>query len=74
MLSQAPVLTQPDPKQQFILEVDASDLGVGTVLSLSYGPDNKLHPCAFCSRRLAPLEWNYDVGDRELLAIKPFLE
>lgn len=31
--------------------------------------DHKLHPCAFYSRRLIPAEHNYDVGDRELLAV-----
>ncbi|XP_038594284.1 uncharacterized protein LOC119917924 [Micropterus salmoides] len=36
--------------------------------------DNKLHPCAFFSRRLTPTERNYTVGDRELLAVKLALE
>nr|XP_054599305.1 uncharacterized protein LOC129163965 [Nothobranchius furzeri] len=35
---------------------------------------HRLHPCAFFSRRLSPAEQNYDVGDRELLAIKLALE
>lgn len=70
----APVLTLPDPKQQFVVEVDASDLGAGAVLSQRPGGDNKLHPCAFLSRRFSPAERNYDVGDRELLAIKLALE
>ena len=32
--------------------------------------DNKLPPCAFLSHRLSPIEKNYDVGNRELLADK----
>lgn len=74
MLSQTPVLVQPDPQKQFILEVDASDMGVGAVLSQRSGPNQTLHPCAFFSRRLTPSERNYDVGNRELLAIKTALE
>lgn len=31
--------------------------------------DDRLHPCAFFSRHLSPAEWNYDVGNRELLAL-----
>uniref|UniRef100_A0A8C7XSH6 Gypsy retrotransposon integrase-like protein 1 n=1 Tax=Oryzias sinensis TaxID=183150 RepID=A0A8C7XSH6_9TELE len=34
----------------------------------------KLKPCAFFSRKLSPSEQNYDVGNRELLAIKLALE
>lgn len=70
----APVLIQPDPTLQFTLEVDASDSGVGAVLSQRSPADNKLHPCAFFSRRLSPAERNYDIGNRELLAVKLALE
>ena len=41
---------------------------------LSYHKGLTLHPCAFFSRRLSPAEQNYDVGNRELLAIKLALE
>lgn len=33
-----------------------------------------MHPVAYFSRKLSPTERNYDVGDRELLAIKLTLE
>lgn len=58
----APVLVQPDSSRQFIVEVDASDTGVGAVLSQRSASDQKLHPCAFFSRRLSPAEHNYDIG------------
>lgn len=63
------MLTHPDPSEQFIVEVDASDSGVGAVLSQRNKMDHKLHPCAFFSRRLSPAERNYDVRNRELLAV-----
>ncbi|XP_068508006.1 uncharacterized protein tctn1 isoform X2 [Syngnathus scovelli] len=72
--STAPILTLPDPSRQFVVEVDASNQGVGAILSQRAKSDNKLHPCAFLSRRLTPAEQNYDVGDRELLAVKLALE
>uniref|UniRef100_A0A3P9IIW0 Gypsy retrotransposon integrase-like protein 1 n=1 Tax=Oryzias latipes TaxID=8090 RepID=A0A3P9IIW0_ORYLA len=70
----APILIQPDPTRQFIVEVDASDTGVGAVLSQREHTSGKLKPCAFFSRKLSPAERNYDVGNRELLAIKLALE
>ncbi|KAJ8369826.1 hypothetical protein SKAU_G00098540 [Synaphobranchus kaupii] len=72
--SAAPILLHPDTSRQFTVEVDASDTGVGAILSQRSASDNKLHPCAFFSRRLSSAERNYDVGDRELLAIKLALE
>lgn len=74
LFANAPILIQPDPAKQFVVEVDASDSGVGDVLSQFSETDHKTHPCAFFSRRLTPAERNYDVGDRELLAVKLALE
>lgn len=54
------------------VEVDASGIGVGAVLSQLSG--SPLKPCPFFSRRLSPAEKNYEVGDRELLAVKLALE
>ena len=64
----------PDPQRQFVVEVDASIEGVGAVLSQRSEQDGKMHPCAFLSRPLSKAEKNYDVGNRELLAIKVALE
>ncbi len=70
----APVLTIPDPELPFIVEVDASEVGVGAILSQRVIKDNKVHPCAFFSHKLSPAERNYDIGNRELLAVKLALE
>ena len=72
--SSAPILVFPDPVRQFTVEVDASDSGVGAVLSQRSAGDQKMHPCAFFSRKLSPAEQHYDIGNRELLAVKMALE
>lgn len=69
-----PVFIQPDPSKQFVVEVDASAMGVGAVLSQCSSPENRLHPCAFYSRRLIAAISNYDVGNCELLVVKLALE
>ncbi|KAK3541748.1 hypothetical protein QTP86_002145, partial [Hemibagrus guttatus] len=68
----APILCHPD--RLFVVEVDASSSGLGAVLSQRHGDPEKVHPCAFYSRKLMTAEVNYDVGNRELLAIKAALE
>ncbi|KAI2667669.1 Transposon Tf2-9 polyprotein [Labeo rohita] len=70
----APILHHPDPERPFIVEVDASSTGVGAVLSQRQGEPGKTFPCAYYSHKLTPAERNYDVGNRELLAIKLALE
>ena len=68
--SSAPILVHADPSL-LVLEVDATDIGMGAVLSQHSAKDQKLHPCA---RRLTPAGRNYNVGNRELLAVKLALE
>ncbi len=70
----APILVHPNPEEAFIVEVDTSTTGVGAVLSQQQGTPARLHPCAAFSRKLSPAEKNYDIGNRELLAIKLALE
>ncbi|XP_041430600.1 uncharacterized protein LOC121397614 [Xenopus laevis] len=70
----APVLHHPDPSLPFILEVDASENAVGAILSQRSGIKEELHPVAFFSHKMSRSECNYDVADRELLAIKLALE
>ncbi|KAL0164219.1 hypothetical protein M9458_039972, partial [Cirrhinus mrigala] len=72
--SSAPILHHPDPDKPFIVEVDASSTGVGAVLSQRHGDPPKMFPCAYFSHKLSPAERNYDVGNRELLAMKLALE
>lgn len=69
LFTTAPILLTPDIARQFIVKVDASEVGVGAVLSQRSAADGKVHPCAFFSHRLSPAERNYDVGNHELLAI-----
>jgi len=50
-----------------VVETDASDYALGCILSHFHG--RRLHPVAFHSRKLSPAERNYDIYDKELLAI-----
>ena len=70
----APILALPDPSIPFLVEVDASSTGVGAVLSQRSGVPPRRHPCAFFSKKFTPAELNYDIGNRELLAVKLALE
>lgn len=70
----APILYHPDSMLPFTLEVDAANTGVGAILSQSHGLSRKLFPCAFFSYKLSSAECSYNVGDRELLAMKEAFE
>src|SRR5690606_2189793 len=49
-------------------ETDASDYALGAVCS-QYDGDGKLRPIAYYSQKLLPAEMNYQVYDKELIAI-----
>jgi hypothetical protein len=69
----APILSHFDPTQPTILEADASTHALGAVVS-QLDSDGKLHPIAFHSRKFTPAELNYDIYDKEMLAIVDSLE
>jgi len=69
----APILLNPDGSQPFTIEADASDFAMGAILS-QYGEDNKLHPCAYFSKSMNSAERNYEIYDKEMLAIVRALE
>ncbi len=50
----APILNTPDPSRQFIVDVDAFEVGVGAILSQRSSSDEKIHPCAFFSSSFNP--------------------
>jgi len=64
----APILTHWIPDAQLVVETDASDYALAAILSI-VTKDNEVHPVAFHSRTFSAPELNYDVHDKELLAI-----
>ena len=64
----APVLAIPDKEKPFAMAVDASLYATGGVL-LQKDPNGDWHPCSYISQSFSPAERNYQIYDRELLAI-----
>lgn len=64
----APILGHFDQSRKITVETDASGLVSAGVLSQ---PDDEghLHPIAFFSKKHSPAECNYEIYDKELLAI-----
>jgi len=63
----APMLKHFDPALRLRCETDASDFAISAILSQLHG--DVWHPIAFFSRKMIPAECNYEVHDKELLAI-----
>ena len=72
LLTSARVLAYPTREGKFVLDTDASDHGIGAVLSQLQ--DGVERPIAFASRTLSKSERNYCVTRRELLAIVEFVK
>ena len=66
-LTTAPVLTLSTDEDQYLLDTDASDVGLGAVLSIVTKDGEK--PVAYGSRLCNKPERNYNVTRRELLAV-----
>jgi len=69
----APALRHFDHEREVIIETDASDYVSAGVLS-QRDDEGVLHPMAYFSKKHSPAECNYDIYDKELMAIIKALE
>ena len=72
LITNGPVLAIPNFDDPLRLETDASAYAVGAILSQKQ--DNVWRPVAFLSKALSETQRNYEIYDRELLAIMIALE
>jgi len=72
LLTSAPILGYPMPEGRFILDTDASNIGLGAVLHQEQGTQERV--IAYASKTLSKAERNYCVTRRELLAIITFVK
>jgi hypothetical protein len=63
-----PVLAQWDPDRETILETDSSGYVVAGVLS-QYDNQGLLRPVAYFSKKMTSAQSNYEIHDKELLAV-----
>ena len=68
MFLSAPVIKMPDTTKPFFVMTNASLTASGGIL-MQKDSNGDLHPCAYHSTTFSPAEWNYDIYDRELLAV-----
>ena len=67
ILSSHPIIKLPDLTKDFVLQVDASNVGLGAIL-LQYD-DGERWPVQYASRKLKGAELNYSVIEKECLAV-----
>jgi len=70
----APVLVSPQNSEPFRIEADSSDFTSRAVLSQRLPGEEKWYLVAFYSKSLSPVERNYEIHDKEMLAIIHALE
>lgn len=73
LLTAAPILAYPDFTRPFVLDTDASDTGIGAVLSQVHD-DGREHVIAYGSHPLTKSQRNYSTTRKELLAVVTFVE
>ncbi|KAF8673633.1 hypothetical protein RHS04_07597 [Rhizoctonia solani] len=73
LVTQALVLIHSNPELPYYLETDALGVAMGAILS-QRGEDHCLHPVAYVSKSFLGTKANYNMHDKELLAIIKALE
>ena len=66
-LCSSPILKLPEVDKEFVLQTDASDIGIGAVLLQE--EDGAKKPVAYASRKLKKAELSYATIEKECLAI-----
>src|SRR4051812_476350 len=66
-MSMAPVLAMPKDEEPFMIKCNTSEGALGAILSQKQ--EDKWRPVAFLSKALNPTECNYEIYNKELLAI-----
>jgi len=61
----APILGHFNSELDKVVETDVSNYGLGCILSESYA--KRLHPVPFHSRKLSPVEGNYDIYEKRIV-------
>ena len=69
LITSAPILASPDNTRPFQIEADSSDFAMGAVLSQQTSEDGNWHLVTFLSKSLSTVEQNYEIHDKEMLAI-----
>ena len=72
LLTSAPILAYPNWELEFKLATDASDFGMGAVLSQA--TKGMEHVIAYASRMFTPAERNYTVTERECLGVVAYIK
>src|SRR5258708_21757216 len=72
-ITSTPTLAFPSKSSLFHLECDASNFTTGAVL-LQQQEDGLFHPIGFMSKSFSDTERNYQIHDKEMLAIMHALE
>ena len=57
-----------DLAKKIIVEIDINKIVLGSILNL-FDEEGRLHPITFYSRKFTASELNYNIYDKELLAI-----
>ena len=64
-----PVLQSPNHNKQMILQIDASNRGIGPVKLSQVDDNGEEHPIVYISRKSLPKEEQYSIVEKECLAI-----
>jgi len=72
LFTTAPILAQFNLDRETIMETDASAWSMGGTL-FQFNANGLLRPCTYYSRKNLPMEYNYKIYDKEMLAIINYL-